>query len=99
MKNVEIVYVPFANPDGYEVCNELLVTLDSFMVLQFTWTADRLWRKNRRPPPSGSTCYGVDLNRNYDDHWGVSGGRERGSKKEMANLNFCAGRKFWLPLQ
>ena len=26
----------------------------------------RMWRKNRSPPPQGSSCYGVDLNRNWD---------------------------------
>ena len=47
-----------------------------------------MWRKNRRPPPEGSDCYGVDLNRNYYDHWGgvsglgVEGGRERGRERE-----------------
>ena len=35
--------------------------------LQYTWNNDRLWRKNRRP---GTICDGVDLNRNYNDHWG-----------------------------
>merc|ERR1712210_344699 len=25
-----------------------------------------MWRKNRSSPPSGSDCYGIDLNRNYD---------------------------------
>ena len=35
-------------------------------VLQYSWSEDRLWRKNRRP---GSPCDGVDLNRNYNDHW------------------------------
>ena len=34
---------------------------------QYTWTNNRLWRKNRR---EGIVCDGVDLNRNYDDHWG-----------------------------
>jgi murein tripeptide amidase MpaA len=28
-----------------------------------------MWRKNRRPPPSGSRCAGVDLNRNFDFLW------------------------------
>ena len=28
-----------------------------------------LWRKNRRPPPRGSRCVGVDLNRNHDIAW------------------------------
>ena len=34
---------------------------------QYTWTSSRLWRKNRR---DGNVCDGVDLNRNYNDHWG-----------------------------
>jgi len=41
---------PLINPDGYE----------------YTHTDKRLWRKNRRSPPAGSSCYGVDLNRNLD---------------------------------
>lgn len=43
-------FVPLLNPDGYE----------------YTQTKERLWRKSRSPPPDGSTCYGVDLNRNWD---------------------------------
>jgi hypothetical protein len=39
---------------------------------EYTWNGDRLWRKNRRVNP-GSSCDGVDLNRNYDDHWGGEG--------------------------
>lgn len=42
-----------ANPDGYE----------------YTWTNDRMWRKNRRN--NEGSCEGVDLNRNWDAHWGV----------------------------
>ena len=29
-----------------------------------------MWRKNRHPN-TGSLCVGVDLNRNFDDHWAV----------------------------
>lgn len=54
LDNSEILIVPLANPDGYE----------------FTWSNDRLWRKNRRD--NGSTN-GVDCNRNYPDHWGEGG--------------------------
>mmetsp|Transcript_21794 Transcript_21794/g.56809 ORF Transcript_21794/g.56809 Transcript_21794/m.56809 type:complete len:444 (-) Transcript_21794:155-1486(-) len=57
LDQVELIVIPFTNPDGYE----------------FTWTGSRLWRKNRSPPPERSTCYGTDLNRNYDDHWGQGG--------------------------
>jgi len=55
----EVVVVPVANPDGY----------------QYTWTDDRLWRKNRRKPADGSTsrCAGTDLNRNFANHWGGVG--------------------------
>jgi len=38
----------------------------------YTWTGDRLWRKSRQTN-SGSTCLGVDLNRNYNTHWGEGG--------------------------
>jgi len=34
-------------------------------------TNERLWRKNRRKNTGGS--FGVDLNRNWNDHWGGSG--------------------------
>ena len=44
--------IPVENPDGY----------------QYTFTSDRLWRKNRRSNGDGST--GVDLNRNYPAFWG-----------------------------
>jgi len=49
----DIWVVPVENPDGY----------------QYTFTADRLWRKNRRPNSDGT--FGVDPNRNYPGLWGV----------------------------
>lgn len=49
--NLTYYIMPMLNPDGYE----------------FSRTpGNRMWRKNRAPPPPGSNCYGVDLNRNYD---------------------------------
>jgi len=56
MDNFEWVIIPVLNPDGYE----------------YTWTTDRMWRKNRRVN-SGSTCLGVDNNRNWDYQW-LTGG-------------------------
>jgi len=60
LDQIEIVFVPIVNPDGYV----------------YSWTNDRMWRKNRRPPPSGSNCSGIDLNRNYPEMWGNGGGSQ-----------------------
>lgn len=49
----DIWVIPVENPDGY----------------QYTFTTDRLWRKNRRLNGDGS--YGVDPNRNYPAFWGL----------------------------
>ncbi|MFG0330053.1 MAG: M14 family metallopeptidase [Phycisphaerales bacterium] len=49
--SVEFIVIPVVNPDGYE----------------YTWTDNRMWRKNRR------SWYGVDLNRNWDYGWGGPG--------------------------
>ena len=43
----DVWVIPVANPDGYE----------------YTFTAERLWRKNRRV--NGDGTFGVDLNRNH----------------------------------
>lgn len=39
---------------------------------KYTHEKERLWRKNRNKP-SGMSCVGTDLNRNWDYHWGESG--------------------------
>jgi murein tripeptide amidase MpaA len=49
-------FLAVQNPDGYS----------------YTWSDDRMWRKNRRPN-SGSVCIGTDLNRNFDFRWGTEG--------------------------
>ncbi|KAF9524324.1 putative carboxypeptidase [Crepidotus variabilis] len=49
---------PIVNPDGFV----------------YTQTTDRLWRKNRQTPPSGSSCYGRDINRNWNVSWSATGG-------------------------
>jgi len=49
-------YIPILNVDGYD----------------YTWTNDRLWRKNRRVN-SGTTCRGVDTNRNWSYMWNRGG--------------------------
>lgn len=47
--------VPSLNPDGYE----------------YTWTNNRMWRKNRR---NNGGSFGVDLNRNFSKGWGLNSG-------------------------
>ena len=60
----DIWIVPVANPDGY----------------QYTFTNDRLWRKNRRPIDGRNI--GVDLNRNHSSHWGYD---DAGSSPDPAS--------------
>ncbi|NXN93051.1 CBPO Carboxypeptidase, partial [Rhinopomastus cyanomelas] len=38
----------------------------------YSWEKDRLWRKNRSPYKN-DTCYGTDLNRNFNSSWGTVG--------------------------
>jgi len=58
--NREIWFIPVVNPDGF-VYNETTYP-----------SGGGMWRKNRRDN-DGSSCYGVDPNRNYDYEWGTSG--------------------------
>eukprot|EP00004_Rigifila_ramosa_P017056 TRINITY_DN410_c0_g1_i1.p1 TRINITY_DN410_c0_g1~~TRINITY_DN410_c0_g1_i1.p1 ORF type:complete len:428 (-),score=99.19 TRINITY_DN410_c0_g1_i1:49-1305(-) len=55
--------------DNYEV---VIVTHQNPDGYEWSWTNDRLWRKSRKVN-SGSTCRGVDLNRNYPVFWGQGG--------------------------
>ncbi|XP_023248305.1 carboxypeptidase B-like [Copidosoma floridanum] len=54
---VDYYILPVVNPDGYE----------------YTFRGDRLWRKNRARTEKGSSCIGVDLNRNFGYRWGGLG--------------------------
>ncbi|XP_047526068.1 carboxypeptidase B-like [Pieris napi] len=56
IRNIDWYFLPVVNPDGYE----------------YTHTADRLWRKNRKPAV-GRQCAGTDLNRNFGYRWGGKG--------------------------
>ena len=57
--NREIFFVPVVNPDGY-VYNQTTNP-----------NGGGMWRKNRR---NNGTCFGVDLNRNYNYGWGLNNG-------------------------
>ncbi|XP_072032006.1 carboxypeptidase B-like isoform X1 [Amphiura filiformis] len=55
--NYDWYIVPSLNVDGYA----------------YSWTNDRMWRKNRQPAFSLPSCVGTDLNRNYPYKWGGIG--------------------------
>ena len=59
---MEWFIIPVLNPDGYA----------------FSWSTNRLWRKNRAPHPQIASRRGVDLNRNYSVDWG----NDQGSSPE-----------------
>jgi murein tripeptide amidase MpaA len=50
---VDVYVIPIVNPDGY--------------YYTYATGGDRYWRKNRRN--NGTSCYGVDLNRNWGVDW------------------------------
>ncbi|ORZ33451.1 hypothetical protein BCR44DRAFT_129984 [Catenaria anguillulae PL171] len=58
LSTFDIYYIPITNPDGYE----------------YTFTGDRLWRKNRQPLVesmsfNSTRCVGIDINRNFPSGW------------------------------
>ena len=58
LNTTEVWVVPVGNPDGY----------------QYTFTNERLWRKNLRDNDGDgeiTIADGVDLNRNFESHWGL----------------------------
>jgi len=56
--NTELYFIPCVNPDGYQHNQKTNPNGGGF------------WRKNRSRNGNG-TIVGVDLNRNYGDHWGI----------------------------
>nr|XP_057907868.1 carboxypeptidase B2 [Doryrhamphus excisus] len=67
LDNMNVYVLPVMNPDGYH----------------YTWTTNRMWRKNRSISRSGS-CVGVDLNRNFDANWCTEG-----ASKEPCSEIYC----------
>lgn len=59
LQNLDFYVTPVINVDGY----------------MHSWKENttRRWRKSRSSPPPGSSCYGVDLNRNFNANWGTVG--------------------------
>ncbi|XP_059911534.1 carboxypeptidase O-like [Gadus macrocephalus] len=58
MKEMDFYVTPVLNVDGYI----------------YSWlNGTRLWRKNRSPGTGSCSCYGTDLNRNFNVTWGTIG--------------------------
>ncbi|XP_073074330.1 carboxypeptidase O isoform X1 [Manis javanica] len=49
----------------------------------YSWTTDRLWRKSHSSHNNG-TCFGTDLNRNFNASW-----CSIGASKNCSDLTFC----------
>ncbi|XP_023397824.1 carboxypeptidase O [Loxodonta africana] len=49
----------------------------------YTWTTNRLWRKSRSSHNNG-TCFGTDLNRNFNVSW-----CSIGASKDCQDITFC----------
>ncbi|XP_051546274.1 carboxypeptidase A1-like [Myxocyprinus asiaticus] len=55
--------------NNYDIYLEIVTNPDGY---QYTQTNNRMWRKTRKPNP-GSSCVGVDPNRNWDAGFGGAG--------------------------
>lgn len=72
LDTTEIWIIPVVNPDGYE----------------YTFTTERLWRKNLRDNDGDGKITlvdGVDINRNFDSSWGYD---NEGSSPVSSNETF-----------
>ncbi|XP_041419331.1 mast cell carboxypeptidase A-like isoform X1 [Xenopus laevis] len=67
VKSLTFYILPVFNIDGYV----------------WTWTEDRMWRKNRSPSDDGN-CVGTDLNRNFNISW-----CDIGSSTEPCSEIYC----------
>ncbi|XP_030179626.1 LOW QUALITY PROTEIN: carboxypeptidase O [Lynx canadensis] len=57
-----------------------ILNIDGYI---YTWTTDRLWRKSRSSHNNG-TCFGTDLNRNFNVSW-----CSIGASRNCQDITFC----------
>ncbi|GAB1598223.1 carboxypeptidase B-like [Argonauta hians] len=68
VNNFDWFFIPILNPDGYE----------------YTRSNDRLWRKTRSRSANYKNCIGVDINRNFPNHW-----NEDGSSSDPCSVEYA----------
>ncbi|RMZ81841.1 hypothetical protein DV738_g2134, partial [Chaetothyriales sp. CBS 135597] len=67
LDHFDFVILPVVNPDGYE----------------YTWSTDRLWRKNRQPTTL-PFCPGIDINRAFPFGWDGQSSADNPCSEEFA---------------
>ncbi|XP_008576764.1 PREDICTED: carboxypeptidase O, partial [Galeopterus variegatus] len=63
-----------------DFCVLPVLNIDGYV---YTWTTDRFWRKSRSSHNNG-TCFGTDLNRNFNASWCTVG-----ASKNCQDITFC----------
>jgi hypothetical protein len=83
VESVELHVIACINPDGRAFTQ--------------SGPANAMWRKNRRPPGPGSTCRGVDPNRNsdiawdYERYYSASGAANNSASKDPCDFQVYVG--------
>lgn len=67
LDHFDLVIIPVVNPDGYE----------------YTWTTDRLWRKNRQSTDI-AFCPGIDIDRSFSFGWSGYNSRDNACSDDYA---------------
>jgi len=93
-----VAYLAWSLLDGYGKDADVTKFLDTcvFTIIaavnpdgyEATWSGERMWRKTRSPNP-GSSCKGTDPNRNWDNHWCVTG-----ASRDPCSDSYCGRAAF-----
>lgn len=70
LDHFDFLFVPVLNPDGYE----------------YTWSTDRLWRKNRQTTPI-PFCHGIEIDRAFPFGWDGNHSTDNACSEDYAGSN------------